>query len=118
MLFVDSTHAVKLASDVNFALLEVLPRLRPGVWVHVHDVFLPWEYPREFMDRYGLYWTEQYLLQAHLAGNLGTRVVCGVNALLQERAAAMAAMAPGWTAGAGGSFWMRRAAEARDRRPS
>ena len=46
ILFVDTTHTVKLASDVNYLVLDVLPVLSPGVIVHFHDIFLPWEYPR------------------------------------------------------------------------
>ena len=59
VLFVDSSHRVLMGNDVTVLFLEVLPRLAPGVLVHVHDVFLPWDYPAEWADR--LY-AEQYLL--------------------------------------------------------
>ncbi len=49
ILFVDTTHTVKLGSDVNFIILDVLPRLAPGVIVHFHDIFLPFEYPRHLV---------------------------------------------------------------------
>ena len=42
ILFIDSSHCVRLASDVNFLYLQVLPRLRPGVIVHIHDIYLPY----------------------------------------------------------------------------
>lgn len=59
VLFVDSSHTVKLGSEVNLIVLEVLPRLREGVVVHFHDVFLPYEYPRHWYER-GTYLAEQY----------------------------------------------------------
>ena len=49
ILFIDSTHVVKICSDVNFLLGEVLPRFRPGVYVHVHDIFYPFEYPEAWI---------------------------------------------------------------------
>jgi len=68
ILFVDSSHVSKLASDVNRLVLEVFPRLRPGVWVHVHDIGYPFEYPLEWArERRG--WNEAYLLRAFLCQN-------------------------------------------------
>ena len=78
VLFVDTTHTVKVGSDVNHILLEVLPRLAPGVVVHLHDIFLPYEYPKVWLEDYGLYWTEQYLLQAFLAFNSGYEILASV----------------------------------------
>lgn len=49
--------------------MELLPRLAPGVWVHVHGVFLPYEYPRQWVVNERRTWAEQYLLQAFLAIN-------------------------------------------------
>lgn len=67
VLFFDGSHRVFMNSDVTVFFLEVLPRLRPGVLVGVHDVFLPYDYPPQFADRY---YSEQYLLATHLiAGN-------------------------------------------------
>jgi hypothetical protein len=59
ILFIDSSHRVLMGNDVTVLFLEVLPRLQPGVLVHVHDVFLPWDYPAEWADRV---YAEQYLL--------------------------------------------------------
>ena len=54
-------------SDATVFFLEILPRLPGGVLVGIHDVFLPYDYPRDYADRY---YSEQYLLAAHLiAGN-------------------------------------------------
>ncbi|HTZ72773.1 MAG TPA: class I SAM-dependent methyltransferase [Candidatus Aquilonibacter sp.] len=69
ILFIDSSHVVRTGSDVLYEILEILPRLRKGVLVHLHDIFLPREYPREWTLNVNRYWTEQYLLQAFLAFN-------------------------------------------------
>jgi predicted O-methyltransferase YrrM len=68
LLFVDSTHVVKAGSDVNHLVFEVLPRLRAGVWVHLHDIFFPFEYPEDWV-REGRAWHEAYLVRAFLAFN-------------------------------------------------
>ena len=74
VLFIDSSHVAKTGSDVVHQLLHVVPRLRPGVVVHVHDIFLPEDYPRGWVEA-GFNWNEQYLLQALLVGNAGLRVL-------------------------------------------
>ena len=66
ILFIDSSHYVKTGSDVVYLFLEVLPRLTPGVVIHVHDIFLPYEYPREWVLNRDWDCNEQYLLQALL----------------------------------------------------
>jgi Methyltransferase domain len=108
VLFVDTTHTVKIGSDVNHIFLRVLPLLAEGVYVHVHDVFLPYEYPRFFLEDYALYWAEQYLVQAFLAFNSHFEVLCGVHALARERGDRLIAsgvLEPGAT---GSSIWLRR----------
>jgi predicted O-methyltransferase YrrM len=69
ILFIDSTHTVKIGSDVNYLVLEVLPNLQPGVLVHFHDIFLPREYPHGWITQTLMFSNEQYLLQAFLAFN-------------------------------------------------
>ncbi len=81
VLFVDTTHTVKLAGDVNYVVLEVLPMLRPGVIVHMHDIFLPWEYPRYWIEDLRRLWTQQYLLQAMLSCNTRFRVLFASHAV-------------------------------------
>jgi hypothetical protein len=68
ILFVDSSHVTKFNSDVNRIVFEILPRLDSGVFVHFHDVFFPFEYPREWLVA-GLAWNEAYLLRAFLQYN-------------------------------------------------
>jgi predicted O-methyltransferase YrrM len=86
VLFIDSSHTVRIGGDVVHLFCEVIPQLAPGVIVHVHDVYLPYEYPREWMDRMRWYWAEQYLLQALLAGNDRLEVLAGAYALWREDA--------------------------------
>lgn len=112
ILFIDSTHVLAIGSDVQRLFLEVLPRLAAGVIVHIHDIFFPGEYPREWaVDRH-LFWTEQYLLQAFLAHNESWRVLwCGNwmrerhAGLLREAFASFARTSPPPRPS---SFWMQR----------
>lgn len=67
ILFIDSSHVLKIGGDVKYEYLEILPRLNKGVLVHIHDVFLPAEYPKTWVLNDYQFWTEQYLLQAFLA---------------------------------------------------
>ena len=69
ILFIDSSHVLKIGSDVQYEYLEILPRLNKGVIVHVHDILLPAEYSKEWVLKYHRFWTEQYLLQAFLIFN-------------------------------------------------
>lgn len=69
ILFIDSSHVLKIGSDVHYEYLEILPRLGKGVVIHAHDIFLPAEYPREWVLKEYWFWTEQYLLQAFLSFN-------------------------------------------------
>jgi len=69
ILFVDSTHIAQIGSDVNYIFLEVLPRLKKGVIIHIHDIFIPAEYPKKWIFEDRFFWTEQYILQAFLSFN-------------------------------------------------
>ena len=69
ILFIDSSHTVKFGSDVCYEFLEILPRLKPGVWIHVHDIFFPHDYPAEWLLNQRLALNEQYLLEAFLTFN-------------------------------------------------
>jgi len=68
ILFIDSTHVSRIGSDVNFIIFEILPRLKPGVIIHFHDMFFPFTYPVEWF-REGRFWNEAYLLRAFLQNN-------------------------------------------------
>lgn len=68
ILFVDSAHVSKTGSDVNYILFEILPVLKSGVFIHFHDVFYPFEYPKEWVFQ-GRNWNEDYILKAFLMYN-------------------------------------------------
>lgn len=76
ILSVDTSHAVRIGGDVSHLYLEILPRLRPGVLVHIHDIFLPFEYPRQWI-RQRYFWNEQYLLHAFLVHNVTFKPLWG-----------------------------------------
>jgi predicted O-methyltransferase YrrM len=68
ILFIDSTHVSKTGSDVNYILFEILPSLKKGVLIHFHDIFYPFEYPKEWVFQ-GRNWNEDYILRAFLLYN-------------------------------------------------
>ena len=110
ILFIDSSHTVKIGGDVNYLFLEVLPRLKPGVIVHVHDIFLPFDYRRDWVLDEFRFWTEQYLLQAFMMFNSEFEVLMAnsyLNHYHQEDLKAAFPDLPSWE---GGSFWIRRKA--------
>lgn len=108
ILFIDSSHAVKIGGDVNYLFLEVLPRLNPGVIVHVHDIFLPFEYRRHWVLNEFRFWTEQYLLQAFLTFNSEFEVLLANYYLSRYHKEHLRAAFPDLPRWIGGSFWIRR----------
>jgi hypothetical protein len=107
ILFVDTSHVVRTGGEVNFIVLEVLPVLRRGVVIHFHDVFLPYEYHRAWLES-GRFFTEQYLLQAFLSMNPEYEVLLAAHALLRERRAELARLVPSLESHQPSSFWIRR----------
>jgi predicted O-methyltransferase YrrM len=108
ILFIDSSHTVKIGGDVNYLFLEVLPRLKAGVIVHVHDIFFPFEYRRDWMREELRFWTEQYLLQAFLTFNPEFEVLLANYYLSRYHKEQLRAAFPNLRRWIGGSFWMRR----------
>lgn len=81
ILFIDSTHVVRFDSDVVYEILEILPILKPGVIVHVHDIFFPDDYPKAWLQQFRFFWAEQYMLQAFLSMNPNFKIDIPVNAI-------------------------------------
>lgn len=109
VLFVDTTHTVRLGGDVNRIVLDGLPLVVPGVVVHFHDIFLPYHYPRAFFEEHEHHWAEQYLLQAFLAFNEDFEVLAGLHALARDRPVELSRLVPSMgTGGNPASFWLRR----------
>ena len=94
ILFIDSSHVLKIGSDVQREYLEILPRLRPGVLVHIHDIQFPFEYPKNLVLDSRRFWNEQYLLQAFLAFNSAFEVLWASNYMLTRHRELLAAAFP------------------------
>ncbi|WP_419995441.1 class I SAM-dependent methyltransferase [Streptomyces boninensis] len=95
VLFVDSSHVVKPGSDVNFLVLEVFPRLAPGVLVHVHDICLPYDYQRDLFDTV-FHWSETSLVRAYLTHNSRARISACMSHLHYTRPDDLAELFPGY----------------------
>jgi hypothetical protein len=114
VLFVDSSHVVRTGGDVNYLVLDVLPRLKSGVIVHFHDISLPYEYNKIYFTNPGfrVFWTEAYLLQAFLSLNSEFEILMAMNYLmtdcLKDFCAAFPHFDPGKNWANSGSFWIRR----------
>lgn len=106
ILFVDTTHTVKVGCDVVRIILDLFPLLAAGVYVHVHDIFLPYAYPRAFFEEHEYYWAEQYLLQAYLAFNNRIHVLAALHALSRERAPQLSELIPSVASGQPASLWL------------
>jgi hypothetical protein len=109
ILFIDSSHIIRPGGDVLFEYLEILPRLKKGVYVHIHDIFSPNNYLKEWVENGVNFWNEQYLLEAFLSCNDRFKVVCSVNLLKNSYYANLKEVCPMLSEEREpGSFWMRR----------
>jgi predicted O-methyltransferase YrrM len=111
VLFIDTSHIVKVGSEVNHLILDVLPTITAGVLIHIHDIFLPYEYPKDFFEK-GLYFNEQYLFQAFLTENPGWEILAPLYALSRDRPQELARLIGSYTPSVGpGAFWFWRRPE-------
>ncbi len=81
ILFIDSSHIIRPEGDVLFEYLQLLPTLKKGVIVHVHDIFSPRNYPEVWLRDDVRFWNEQYLLEAFLTHNASWDVIGSLNYL-------------------------------------
>jgi hypothetical protein len=114
ILFIDSGHCARIGGDVNYLFLEILPRLKQGVIIHVHDISLPYEYSKAYSvnETFRQFWTEQYLLQSFLCFNGEYEVLLAMNYLMTDHFELFKASFPHYdpklNPNFSGSFWMRR----------
>ncbi len=110
ILFIDSSHVLRMGGDVFVEYLQILPVLQQGVIIHIHDIFLPYDYPKDWVVDKRRFWTEQYLLQAFLAFNSSFRILAAVNYLAVHHSGKLADACPvyGILGSGHGSFWMQR----------
>jgi hypothetical protein len=106
--FFDSTHVSKCNSDVNLIFFDILPRLKPGVLVHFHDIFYPFEYPEHWLLEIGAAWNEAYLLHAFLAYNSEFEIKFFSDYLGRFHQAELQKSIPVFLEGIGSSIWIQR----------
>lgn len=106
ILLIDSSHTSKVGSDVNWLLFEVFPRVAPGVLVHVHDVFFPFEYPEDWFET-GYAVNEAYLLRAFLTFNRHYEIVFWNDYLKKCHSEWLNQHLPGCLRGWSTSIWLR-----------
>jgi len=107
ILFIDSTHVSKFNSDVNYVIHEILPVLKNGVHIHFHDVFYPFEYPREWLLE-GRAWNEQYILRAFLEYNNDFKIVLFNTYLESMYETKIKNRFPLLYKNTGGSIWLKK----------
>jgi len=109
ILFIDSSHVSTIGSDVNYLFLHVIPELKPGVIIHVHDFFFPFEYPKEWIRR-KLFWNEMYLVWAFLIGNCDYEILLSNFFLFKKHNSTVNELFPFIkdVPGGAGSLWLRK----------
>lgn len=110
ILFIDSTHVVKTGSDVSHLLFEAIPRLKPGVLVHFHDMFWPFEYPENWIFEQCFSWNELYAVRAFLHYNTEFEILFFTNWFQKQHEHLLRLNMPLCLRGGGGSLWLRRRA--------
>ncbi len=109
ILFVDSSHVSKTGSDVNFILFEILPKLNKGVIVHFHDIFYPFEYPKEHvLGKRWFSWNEAYTLRAFLMNNSEWELLFWNSYLESIQGQSLKKYFPDYFKGGSASIWIRK----------
>lgn len=96
ILFIDSSHVVSVGSDVVYEFLKIVPRLKPGVIIHVHDIFIPSDYPHTTVFNSLCFWSEQYLLEAMMTMGESFRVLWASSAMQIEHPDVLRDCIPSW----------------------
>lgn len=104
ILFIDSTHTVKVGSDCLFIYLKLMPEITKKMLVHAHDIALPYAQPKSKIKNH-IYWTEQYLLYAYLLDNPKARALAGSYFSQRKFPEISKELMGGKYADGGGSFW-------------
>jgi hypothetical protein len=107
-LFIDSTHVLKTGSDVHRELFEILPALAPGVIIHFHDMFWPFEYPRHWAVEENRSWNELYAMRALLSGNAEYEVLMFNDYMAKVEPALVSETCPRFLFNPGGALWLRK----------
>ena len=94
ILFIDSSHMIRPGGDVLFLYQRVLPELKPGVFVHIHDIFTPYDYPALWLIDRICFWNEQYLVESLLAQNPKFAIHLALYLLFRQHFAEIASVCP------------------------
>lgn len=108
ILFIDGSHVVRIGGDVCFLVLELLPQLSSGVIIHFHDIFIPNDYPKDWVVNKHLFWSEQYLLQAYITENDNVEILFASNFVSKKAPKILKNTFPMALWWGGGSFWIRK----------
>ncbi len=109
ILFIDSTHVSKINSDVNNIFFEIIPSLQKGTLIHFHDIYYPFEYPKEWAFE-GRGWNEDYFLRAFLEFNPAFKIEFFNSYMAHFYSDRIAKWMPDFLLNAGGSIWLRKVA--------
>jgi predicted O-methyltransferase YrrM len=107
ILFIDSSHVVKYGSDLEHIFREVLPILAPGVHIHFHDVFYPFEYPVAWIEL-GHFWNECYMIRAFLANNYRYQIELFSDYLAHFHLDKIEAVSPLCLKNTGANLWLSK----------
>lgn len=107
ILFIDSSHISKIDSDVNYAFFRILPYIRAGVYIHFHDIFYPFEYPKKWVYQ-GISYNESYLLKAFLQYNEAFKIQFFNHYLSIFHRGELSEALPLCMENTGGSIWIRK----------
>lgn len=111
IFFVDSSHMIRPQGDVIYEILNIIPHLNKGVYIHIHDIFTPYDYCYDWLVNQRHFWNEQYLLEAYLSENDKVEVIGSLNYLSHDYPELLSAALPKYSFRKGcdlGSFWLRK----------
>ncbi|WGI32602.1 class I SAM-dependent methyltransferase [Mycolicibacterium aubagnense] len=112
ILFIDSSHMIRPQGDVLFEYLQILPILKSGVYVHIHDIRTPKDYQDGWLSREVRFWNEQYLVEAFLSFNDQYHIIAALNFLKHHYPRELSSSCPVFGQRADhwepGSLWIRR----------
>ena len=107
ILFLDTSHICKTGSDLNYDVFEILPSLNKGVIIHIHDIFYPFEYPKEWVLKQKAY-NEAYLIRSFLMYNDSFEIILFPNYLMKIKETWFKKNMPNCLKNSGGSLWLRK----------
>lgn len=111
ILFIDSSHIIRPQGDVLYEYLKILPSLNTNVYIHIHDIFTPGDYPEKWIKEYVRFWNEQYLVEAFMIFNKNFKIIGALNFLQNNYFDQLSSKCPILAKGKDynpGSFWIKK----------